>query len=517
MAKLPSSETDPPQKTPSLNKFIRGSSLLFVGRLLAIALNFAGQVLMVRYLSKHDFGAFAFALSLISIGASLSLFGLDKAISRFLSIWEEQGDKEKIAGTILMTFMTIVAIGFSIIVIVNGSQGLLNEHLTSDPLSISLLVIMIMLAPLGALDSWFQGLFAVFASPRAIFFRRHILGPGLKLAAVLFVTTTNGSVQTLALGYLIGGLIGVASYVAMFLHILRSQGFLQYFNVKSIRFPVREIYGFSIPLLSTDILLILKSSMIVVLLGYFGTTTDVAEFRAVLPIAGLNLVVLQGFKFLYTPTAARLFARNDHAGINDLYWTTTAWIGLMTFPVFVISFSLAEPLTVFLFGDRYAESGIILAILSVGTFFNAALGFNAYTLRVYRKVRYIVSIDFISAFLSLGLSLWCIPKYGALGGAIAFSGALIFYNLLNHVGLRFGTGVELFRWQYFKVYISIVLGALGILLIQMWTAPPLIISIALAAVVSLVLLRLHAGLLQATDMFPELHRIPVLRTILAHK
>ena len=73
----------------STRKYIRGSSLLFVGRLLAILLNFAVQVLIVRYLSKQDFGAFAFALSIVSIGASLSLFGLDKAIARFLPIYEQ--------------------------------------------------------------------------------------------------------------------------------------------------------------------------------------------------------------------------------------------------------------------------------------------------------------------------------------------------------------------------------------------------------------------------------------------
>src|SRR3954462_1795704 len=70
---------------------IRGSSLLLAGRMLSLAVNFATQVLIVRYLSKADFGAFAYGLSIVSLGESLAVLGLDKAIARFLPIYEEHG------------------------------------------------------------------------------------------------------------------------------------------------------------------------------------------------------------------------------------------------------------------------------------------------------------------------------------------------------------------------------------------------------------------------------------------
>ncbi len=42
-------------------KQIRGSSLLVAGRVLSMAVGFGAQVATVRYLSKGDFGAFAYA------------------------------------------------------------------------------------------------------------------------------------------------------------------------------------------------------------------------------------------------------------------------------------------------------------------------------------------------------------------------------------------------------------------------------------------------------------------------
>jgi O-antigen/teichoic acid export membrane protein len=58
--------------------------------MLSLAVNFATQVVIVRYLSNADFAAFAYGLSLVAMGESLAVLGLDKAISRFLPIYEQQ-------------------------------------------------------------------------------------------------------------------------------------------------------------------------------------------------------------------------------------------------------------------------------------------------------------------------------------------------------------------------------------------------------------------------------------------
>jgi O-antigen/teichoic acid export membrane protein len=241
---------------------------------------------------------------------------------------------------------------------------------------------------------------------------------------------------------------------------------------------------------------------------------DVAEYRAIVPVAGLNLVVMQSFKSLYTPIAARMFARNDRQGINSMYWKTATWIALFSFPVFVVTFSLAEPLTILLFGERYAQSGILLALLSFGNYFNAALGFNSYTLRVYGRVKYIVLIDVITAIINIAINLVLIPRFGALGAAIGTSITMVIYNLLSHTGLLLGTGINLFQRRYVMVYVSILLAASGLLLFEMAFQVHIAISLTLAGLVSLALLRINRQTLDVENMFPEILRIPLMRPIL---
>lgn len=504
------------QHPDTTKKHIRGSSLLLAGQIISMVLNFGVQFLVVRYLTKSDYGAFAYALSVVAIGTSVSLLGLDKAVTRFLPIYHEQGDYRRIFGVILMAVGSILAIGLLLVAGLFLFQGPVNARFISDTQSLGLLLVVIALAPVDALNSLFQGLLAVFAKPSAIFFRRHVLTPLLRLAAVLLAVLLRQDVFFLASAYLVGGLLGLAVHLGIVVQSLRRAGLLAHFKLKEALLPAREIYGFALPLLSTDVVLILRTNLVAVLLQFYGTAVDVAAFRAVVPVAGLNSVVMQSFKYLFTPLASRLYARQDREGLNDLYWKTAIWISLFSFPVFVATFSLAQPLTVLLFGERYADSGVILALLSFGYFINAALGFNSYTLRVYGRVRFIVSIDVLTAAFGLGLNLLLIPRYGALGAAIGTTAGLVAYNLLNHLGLLLGTGIRLFQWQYSRVYLSLIAATVGLLLIQALVNPPFFVSAALAAVVSLGLLRLNRRILDIDHVFPEILRIPLIRPLLGY-
>jgi len=270
---------------------------------------------------------------------------------------------------------------------------------------------------------------------------------------------------------------------------------------------------FTIPLLTTDLVYTVMNTVDAVLLERFGGAVDVAAFRAVQPTARLNQIVLQSFALLFTPAAARLFARNDREGINTLYWQNAAWMAIISFPVFALTFSLAGPITVLLYGARYQDSALIMAMLSLGYYFNAATGQNGLTLKVLGRLRYIVSVDVLIAFVNLGINLALIPRYGAIGAAVGTMSIMIFYNLLKQIGLVFGTGIRVIDPRYLRMYATIILGAGGLLLLEALVNPPVVAGIVAAALVSLLVLRLNHRLLNLETMFPELLRIPLVRRL----
>lgn len=494
-------------------KHLRGSTLLLVGRVIAMATNFAVQVLTVRYLSKSDYGAFAYAMSLVSLGSSLAVFGMDKTVTRFLPIYQEKGEYPKLFGALIIVVSTILSLGFFLILFVFGLRSWVTESFVHDQQAVKLLLLLIFLVPIQALDSLMVGMLAIFSKPSTIFFRRHILGPGLKLLVVLLLILLRSNVYFLSTGHIVAGALGVMLYSGILIRDLRNQELWKRFNLQKTKFPIKEIFSFSTPLLTTNFVYMLRSQLIIVLLQYFRSTLDVAAFRAVQPVADLNTTVIQSFAFLFMPMMARMFAKEDQSGIDDLYWQSAIWITVISFPIFLVTFSLAQPLTLLLFGERYAQSGLIMALLAVGYYFNAALGFNADTLRVYGRLRYTVTIDFLAMFVSLGLSLMLIPHYGAMGAAIGTCGTLVLYNILNHLGLMFATKINLFQLRYLRVYASIALGTLGLVLFQNLVSPHIYIGLVLTGLISLSVVLINRKVLSIEQTFPELLRFQPIRLL----
>jgi len=498
----------------STRRQIRGSSLLLFGRLISMVVNFAVQVLTVRYLTKDDYGAFAYALSLVALGETVITLGLDRAVTRFVPIYQEKDDYPKLFGTLLMVYGTIIGLGLILVLAMVALQGTITGRLIEDQQAVKLLVILIALAPVQALDNVLNGTFAVFSKPSAIFFRKYVLAPGLRLAVVIALVLGSASVTFLAVGYLGAGILGVGIFAAVLWRVLVEQGLPQRFDRHALQFPLREVLSFTVPLLASDLVYVVMNTMDAVLLERSGGTADVAAFRAVQPTAKLNQMVLASFALLFTPAAARLFARQDKKGINELYWQNAAWVAIASFPIFAATFSLARPVTVLLYEERYEQSAIIMAMLALGYYFNAATGQNGLTLKVLGKLRYIVSVDILAAVVNLVLNLLLIPRYGALGAAVGTMTTLILFNIFKQIGLMLGTNIRVFDFHYLKVYISLVLASVLLLVLQVVAAPPLIVGLGAAALASLLIVRVNRGVLNLETMFPELLRIPGMRLLL---
>jgi uncharacterized protein YjbI with pentapeptide repeats/O-antigen/teichoic acid export membrane protein len=502
-------------KKPSVEKAtrrqIRGSSLLLVGRLISIAVTTFVQILTVRYLTKGDYGAFAYALSIEALGETIVTLGLDRAVTRFVPIYQEKEDYDKLFGTLLMVVGTIFALGTLLILVTLGLQGYIARHLIGDRLAVNLLVILIALSPINAFDNILNSMFAVFSSPSAIFFRKYVLAPALKIGVVMLLILGHSDVTFLAFGYVGSGLLGIAVFVVFLVHMMREQDLFSKFNRETLRIPVREVLSFTMPLLASDLVYVVMNSMDAVLLEHSRGSVDVAAFRAVQPTARLNQVVLASFALLFTPAAARLFAHDDKEGINRLYWQNAAWVAIASFPIFALTFSLAKPVTILLYGTRYEQSALIMAMLSFGYYFNAATGQNGLTLKVLGKLRYIVTVDIMAAVVNLGVNLVLIPRYGALGAATGTMSTMIIFNILKQAGLVLGTGIKIFDRDYLRVYAIIILGALGLLLVQVLVSPPVFAGFAVAALASVLVLKFNGRELDLASTFPELLRIPAVR------
>src|SRR5256885_10082196 len=132
---------------------IRGSSLLLLGRVLSLGINFFTQVLMIRYLSTRDFGALAYGLAVVSFFRIFASLGLQDAIPRFVPIYRENREYGKMFGTILLAVGAVLATGVFIVVVVWIAPLFLTPSPARETLPhLTVFSILIVMVPVEAAD-----------------------------------------------------------------------------------------------------------------------------------------------------------------------------------------------------------------------------------------------------------------------------------------------------------------------------------------------------------------------------
>ena len=303
-------------------KQIRGSSLLLVGRFVSLGVNFVVQILIVRYLTQGGLRRVRLrALAGRASAQSIVTFGLDRAITRFIPIYEErrgvrQGLRARSSwslGTILVPRPRARA---SLVYGLQGSSRRLarigdraGRRRSSSSSSSS--------SRSRRSTACSMGMFAVFSKPRAIFFRKYVLAPASGSTVVLLLVF--GEPERRLARRRVRRSPAPAGVGALQRHALpraaEATGCSSTSTSRRCKMPAREVFGFTIPLLASDLLYMVMNTSDVILLGHFGGAADVGALRVVMAgRADEPARHGRASRLLFTPLAARMFAREDTRG-----------------------------------------------------------------------------------------------------------------------------------------------------------------------------------------------------------
>lgn len=493
------------------NAQLRGSTLLLAGRFLAIAANLLVQVLVVRYLSQRDYGAFAYGIAVVNLLTVFVGLGLEQAIQRFAAIYDEQRAHDKLIGSIALQLAAVAFLGTLVVLGFWGASSSLHG-LIDDPRAISLLAVLVLLAPLQAIDGLIMSLFAVFANPRMIFFRRYVFAPVLKIVVASAVVLAGGDVFALAWGWVLATLAGIAVYVPPLLGTLRRHEVLA--PGRRVSFPARELFRFTLVAVVSDLVVILLFASDAIMVGLFEGAEGVALVQAVSPVANGNLLVFYAVIPLFIPFASRLFAHREMGEMASLYRRSSVWIIVFTTPVFLLTFSFAGQLAVALFGSEYRQSGAILALIALGQFVQASLGLTGLSLKVVADLRLLAILNLAAAVLNFAFDVTLIPAFGPVGAALGTAIVLVALNVSKVFALERATGIATTDPNVLRAAASVSAVAVAGLLFSLLASPPLVVGFVYAAVATVIVIVVNRSALDVADVFPALARVRLLKHVL---
>jgi O-antigen/teichoic acid export membrane protein len=137
----------------------------------------------------------------------------------------------------------------------------------------------------------------------------------------------------------------------------------------------------------------------------------------------------QAISMAAQPRFTEMFAQGDQRGANRVYQATTAWLILLTWPLYLLAVSFG-PQIITVFGHSYRAGATVMVILGLTMLLATGCGQVDMVLVTTGRSSWSLINGLLAVVVNVGLDVALIPRYGITGAAIGWSAAITITNLM---------------------------------------------------------------------------------------
>jgi O-antigen/teichoic acid export membrane protein len=393
---------------------------------------YGSNVVISRLLGVHGYGVYVIGLSWALVLTFPARLGFDQSPLRYATVYLETGEAGALHGFIRVAaggvILASIAIG-AIFAMVGSSLGFGDSRLL-----FAAALLILPQALLGVLSVFIRSANRIWAPQ----FYDQLLRPALLIAALLLFSATGRPLDA-ARVLLIHSAAAFLALALLAIHFLNLFG-----HVRAARPDYARAWQWlavSMPLLAITMAQELMNQLEIILLGYFTNAEQAGLFSAAWRLASLVAFALTTFGLLCGPLVASAYHRLDLQRLTSIVQLAarlaTASAGLM-----IILLIGGGRLLLGVFGPGFEAAYVPLLALLAGGAVNAFTGVVAYLLTMTGHERTAMWIFCGALAVSLTMNLILIPRFGALGAAIASSTALSSWNIAMVFYVRRKLGID---------------------------------------------------------------------------
>lgn len=386
---------------------IRHSAIYVVAKLVPGLLGMATTAILTHLLDPERYGLYGFALVLMSFGATM---GFDWLNISFLRFYQARREDLKVISTVVQLFAMIVAcsaVAFGLV----WWAGLLP---TSER----------EIYEVGLLLMWAYAWFELVTQFEIADFRPlTYFAMNLQRAVCMMAGTVGAAVLThdpvwTSLGTALGILAGSIPIRTNKVHFGRSA-----FD-KAL---ARQIFAFGIPLAASMVMSSVVTSGTRAMIEWLGSSEALGYYTAAYVLIQNTLVVLaSGIAAAGYSLAVRAVESGDPTAANRQLLDNATLLLVVMAPASLGMALTAHGIALTLVGPRYVVAvSALTPWLAVGSFFGSFRAhFLDHAFQLGRRPYLQIRVIGVAAIISIGLSLWLIPRMGPEGAAIAVAIAM---------------------------------------------------------------------------------------------
>jgi O-antigen/teichoic acid export membrane protein len=129
------------------------------------------------------------------------------------------------------------------------------------------------------------------------------------------------------------------------------------------------------------------------------------------------------------PQLSHLFGIGDRAAAGAVYQATTAWLIVLTWPLYLLS-ALFGPQLLAVFGPSYRDGATVVVILALAMLLATACGQVDLVLITAGRSRWSLFNGLVAVVVNVAVDVALIPRAGITGAAVGWAAALAVSNLI---------------------------------------------------------------------------------------
>jgi O-antigen/teichoic acid export membrane protein len=460
-----------PATRAGLASVARGGTLNLAGAIATAVSSFLLTVVVARELTTEQAGAFFTVSSVFLLLLGLVRLGGRDGMVNFVARLRAGGEEQLIPG--------LLRIGLGPVVLVAGATAV-GLWAFADPIATQLvsrgpesaatyLRVLAVFLPAAAVMDGVLGATRGYGLMRPTVVIENLFRPLCQLLGVLVAASVGTTAVVVAWSFpFVPALVAGVWWLARLVCRHEPSGVVDPSSAAPSR-SAATYWRFTAPrAVSAAVQVGLQRLDVVLVAGFLGTTAT-ALYVASSRLLVLGAFAVQAVSLAVQPVVAAHFRRHEDDAVRDIYKTSTTWLVLATWPIYVVGIMFA-PTALLLFGPQYAAGHEVLVILAFATMFSTACGIVDIMLMMAGRTSWLLANVSVALALNVVLNVVLIPAFGVNGAAWAWAAAIAVNNLLplvqlwRSLGLHpFSRGLVLAMTAVLACYVPTGLVALAVL------------------------------------------------------
>jgi O-antigen/teichoic acid export membrane protein len=472
----------------------KGSGIIFTGKLFEYALQIPIVILLARLLMAEQYGQYKLTLTTISVVASLTVLGLRTGLVRYISLYANRQDMDKLSGTLQLGIGIPTVFGVLISIAVFLSAKPIAYRFFHEPELVTLIKFGSLVIPFLSLNAVLGAAFKGFSQMKYLAVAESFFQPIIKFILLLvFAFLGLDAIRAIAAN-------NVAAFgVTFVLFFFLNKVFPLKHRLRNAEVESKKILKFSLPVYLSNMVKTIQENIYTILLGALSTIENVGVFSIATRVNIIGSFFHSSIVSSSMPIMTAIHDRGNNDQLRLFFQTTSRWSFTLNLPMFLLVVLFpAEILSIF--GKSFQSGVTPLIILAWANLVNTGSGLCGALLDMTGHTTFKLVNSIVTAFITIGLSLWLIPSMGIVGAALAVLFSEIVINFLRVIEIYVLYRILPFNLGFFKIMFAGCGALFAVIIMEQFI---LNTTLFISLMKALVLIAVYVSLIMAFGLSKE--------------